>query len=261
MFGAIAKSIFGSSNERYVKSLDKIVAQINAFEPAFEAMSDEELAGQTAKFREMLANGSTLDQIMPEAFATVREASKRVFGMRHFDVQMIGGMVLHRGEIAEMRTGEGKTLVATTATYLNALEGKGVHIVTVNDYLARRDAEQMGKLHNFLGLTIGVIVPNLNEYERREAYGADITYGTNNEFGFDYLRDNMKHERSQMVQRPSTSRSSTKWTPSSSTRRAPRSSSRARPTTSRNFTCRSTRSLSSSSPKTTRWTRRPRTSI
>ncbi len=202
MFGAIAKSIFGSSNERYVKSLDKIVAQINAFEPAFEAMSDEELAGQTAKFREMLANGSTLDQIMPEAFATVREASKRVFGMRHFDVQMIGGMVLHRGEIAEMRTGEGKTLVATTATYLNALEGKGVHIVTVNDYLARRDAEQMGKLHNFLGLTIGVIVPNLNEYERREAYGADITYGTNNEFGFDYLRDNMKHERSQMVQRP-----------------------------------------------------------
>jgi preprotein translocase subunit SecA len=202
MFGAIAKSIFGSSNERYVKSLDKIVAQINAFEPAFEAMSDEELAGQTARFREMLANGSTLDQIMPEAFATVREASKRVFGMRHFDVQMIGGMVLHRGEIAEMRTGEGKTLVATTATYLNALEGKGVHIVTVNDYLARRDAEQMGKLHNFLGLTIGVIVPNLNEYERREAYGADITYGTNNEFGFDYLRDNMKHERSQMVQRP-----------------------------------------------------------
>jgi len=202
MFGAIAKSIFGSSNERYVKSLDKIVAQINAFEPAFEAMSDEELAGQTGKFREMLASGSTLDQIMPEAFATVREASKRVFGMRHFDVQMIGGMVLHRGEIAEMRTGEGKTLVATTATYLNALEGKGVHIVTVNDYLARRDAEQMGKLHNFLGLTIGVIVPNLNEYERREAYGADITYGTNNEFGFDYLRDNMKHERSQMVQRP-----------------------------------------------------------
>ncbi len=202
MFGAIAKSIFGSSNERYVKSLDKIVAQINAFESAFEVMSDEEVAGQTAKFREMLANGSTLDQIMPEAFATVREASKRVFGMRHFDVQMIGGMVLHRGEIAEMRTGEGKTLVATTATYLNALEGKGVHIVTVNDYLARRDAEQMGKLHNFLGLTIGVIVPNLNEYERREAYGADITYGTNNEFGFDYLRDNMKHERSQMVQRP-----------------------------------------------------------
>ncbi len=202
MFGAIAKSIFGSSNERYVKSLDKIVAQIAAFEPVLEAMSDEELAAQTPKFRELLANGSTLDQILPEAFATVREASKRVFGMRHFDVQLIGGMVLHRGEIAEMRTGEGKTLVATTATYLNAIEGKGVHVVTVNDYLARRDAEQMGKLHNFLGLTIGVIVPNLNEWERREAYGADITYGTNNEFGFDYLRDNMKHERSQMVQRP-----------------------------------------------------------
>ncbi|WP_395332615.1 preprotein translocase subunit SecA [Novosphingobium sp. BL-8H] len=202
MFGALAKSIFGSSNDRYVKSLDKIVAQINAFEPVLEAMSDDELSAQTAKFRHQLSEGSTLDQIMPEAFATVREASKRVFGMRHFDVQLIGGIVLHRGEIAEMRTGEGKTLVATTATYLNALEGKGVHVVTVNDYLARRDAEQMGKLHGFLGLTVGVIVPNLNEYERRDAYGADITYGTNNEFGFDYLRDNMKHERSQMVQRP-----------------------------------------------------------
>jgi preprotein translocase subunit SecA len=202
MLGALVKSIFGSSNERYVKSLDKVVAQINGFEPTLEAFSDEELAAQTVKFRTLLADGSTLDQILPEAFATVREASKRVFGLRHFDVQMIGGMVLHRGEIAEMRTGEGKTLVATTATYLNALEGKGVHVVTVNDYLARRDAEQMEKLHGFLGLTVGVIVPNLNEYERREAYAADITYGTNNEFGFDYLRDNMKHERSQMVQRP-----------------------------------------------------------
>ncbi|AXB76375.1 preprotein translocase subunit SecA [Novosphingobium sp. P6W] len=202
MLGALVKSIFGSSNERYVKSLDKVVAQINAFEPAIEALSDEELSAQTAKFREMLANGSTLDDLLPEAFATVRETSRRVFGMRHFDVQLIGGMVLHRGEIAEMRTGEGKTLVATTATYLNALEGKGVHVVTVNDYLARRDAEQMERVHGFLGLTVGVIVPNLNEFERREAYGADITYGTNNEFGFDYLRDNMKHERSQMVQRP-----------------------------------------------------------
>jgi preprotein translocase subunit SecA len=202
MLGVIVKSIFGSSNERYVKSLDKVVQQINDFEPTLAACSDEELAGQTAKFREQLAAGSTLDDILPEAFATVREASKRVFGMRHFDVQMIGGIVLHRGEIAEMRTGEGKTLVATTATYLNALEGKGVHVVTVNDYLARRDAEWMGQLHRFLGLSIGVIVPNLNEFERREAYGADITYGTNNEFGFDYLRDNMKHERSQMVQRP-----------------------------------------------------------
>jgi len=202
MLGALVKSIFGSSNERYVKSLDKIVRQIADFEPTLEAMSDDELSAQTEKFRHMLSAGSTLDDILPEAFATVREAAKRVLGMRHFDVQMIGGIVLHRGEIAEMRTGEGKTLVATLATYLNALEGKGVHVVTVNDYLARRDAEQMGQLHGFLGLTVGVIVPNLNEYERREAYGADITYGTNNEFGFDYLRDNMKHERNQMVQRP-----------------------------------------------------------
>jgi preprotein translocase subunit SecA len=202
MLGAIVKTIFGSSNERYVKSLDKTVRQIAAFEPAMEAMSDDELAAQTTKFRHMLSEGSTLDDLLPEAFATVREASRRVLGLRHFDVQMIGGIVLHRGEIAEMRTGEGKTLVATVATYLNALEGKGVHIVTVNDYLARRDAEQMGQLHNFLGLTVGVIVPNMSEYERRDAYAADITYGTNNEFGFDYLRDNMKHERSQMVQRP-----------------------------------------------------------
>ena len=157
---------------------------------------------QTQKFRDQLAGGKTLDDILPEAFATVREASRRVLGMRHFDVQMIGGIVLHRGEIAEMRTGEGKTLVATLATYLNAIEGKGVHVVTVNDYLARRDADWMGQIYRWLGLTVGVIVPNLDEYQRREAYGADITYGTNNEFGFDYLRDNMKHERSQMVQRP-----------------------------------------------------------
>ncbi len=202
MLGALVKNIFGSSNERYIKSVRKVVEQINAFEPAIEALSDEELSGQTVKFREMLANGSSLDDLLPEAFATVREASRRVFGMRHFDVQMIGGIVLHRGEIAEMRTGEGKTLVATTATYLNALEGKGVHVITVNDYLASRDAQEMGRLHNFLGLTVGVIVPNLDEFQRREAYAADITYGTNNEFGFDYLRDNMKHERSQMVQRP-----------------------------------------------------------
>jgi len=202
MFGAVAKAIFGSSNDRYVKSLDKIVRAINGLESQLESFSDEELSAQTDKFREQLAAGSTLDDILPEAFATVREASKRVLGMRHFDVQMIGGIVLHRGEIAEMKTGEGKTLVATLATYLNALEGKGVHIVTVNDYLARRDAEHMGRLHNFLGLTVGVIVPNLGEAQRRQAYAADITYGTNNEFGFDYLRDNMKHERSQMVQRP-----------------------------------------------------------
>ncbi|WP_341711601.1 preprotein translocase subunit SecA [Erythrobacter sp.] len=202
MLNTVMKAVFGSSNDRYVKSLSKIVNQINALEPQLQALSDAELAAQTDKFRTQLAEGKTLDDILPEAFATVREASVRVLGMRHFDVQMIGGIVLHRGEIAEMRTGEGKTLVATLATYLNAIEGKGVHVVTVNDYLARRDAEWMGRLHKFLGLTIGVIVPNLNEFERRDAYNADITYSTNNELGFDYLRDNMKHERSQMVQRP-----------------------------------------------------------
>ncbi len=202
MIGAIAKALFGSSNERIVKSLDKIVRQINAYEPTIEALTDAELTAQTAKFRRQLGEGKTLDDILPEAFATVREASKRTLGMRHFDVQMIGGMVLHRGEIAEMRTGEGKTLVATLAVYLNALEGKGVHVVTVNDYLARRDADWMGQIYKFLGLTVGVIVPNLSEDERREAYNSDITYATNNELGFDYLRDNMKHERAAMVQRP-----------------------------------------------------------
>ncbi|NTZ42093.1 preprotein translocase subunit SecA [Altererythrobacter sp. SALINAS58] len=196
------KNIFGSSNDRYVKSIRKVVDQINAFEGQIEALSDADLQAQTDKFRELLANGSTLDDILPEAFATVREASRRVLGMRHFDVQMIGGIVLHRGEIAEMRTGEGKTLVATLATYLNAIEGKGVHVVTVNDYLAARDAEWMGQIYRWMGLSVGVIIPNLGEHQRREAYAADITYGTNNEFGFDYLRDNMKQERGQMVQRP-----------------------------------------------------------
>ncbi len=202
MIGAIAKAVFGSSNDRYVKSLDKIVRQISAFESQIEALTDDELAAQTAKFRTFLAAGKTLEDILPEAFATVREAGKRALGMRHFDVQMIGGIVLHRGEIAEMRTGEGKTLVATLAVYLNAIEGKGVHVVTVNDYLAKRDAEWMGQIYTFLGLTVGVVVPNMPEYERRAAYEADITYATNNELGFDYLRDNMKHERGQMVQRP-----------------------------------------------------------
>ncbi|HEY0958943.1 MAG TPA: DEAD/DEAH box helicase, partial [Novosphingobium sp.] len=202
MFGALAKSLFGSSNDRYVKSLDKIIAKINGFESGLEALSDEQLAAQTLKFRQLLSEGQTLDDVLPEAFATVREAGKRVLGMRHFDVQMIGGIVQHRGEISEMRTGEGKTLVATLAVYLNALEGKGVHVVTVNDYLARRDAEWMGQIYRFLGLTVGVIVPNLSEEQRRAAYNADITYATNNELGFDYLRDNMKHERSQMVHRP-----------------------------------------------------------
>ncbi|MGN5373718.1 MAG: preprotein translocase subunit SecA [Sphingomonas hengshuiensis] len=202
MFGGLAKSLFGSSNDRYVKSLGGIVSKINDFEPTLTAMSDEQLAAQTPKFREQLANGAKLDSLLPEAFATVREAARRVLGMRHFDVQMVGGIVLHRGEIAEMRTGEGKTLVATLACYLNALPGEGVHVVTVNDYLARRDAAQMGQVYGFLGLTTGVIVPNLADHERREAYGSDITYGTNNEFGFDYLRDNMKFDRASMTQRP-----------------------------------------------------------
>ncbi|MBK6706127.1 MAG: preprotein translocase subunit SecA [Sphingomonadales bacterium] len=202
MLGTIAKSIFGSSNDRYVKKTMKIVTKINALEDQMAALSDEELKAQTERFRERLEAGEALDDILPEAFATVREASKRVTGMRHFDVQMVGGIVLHRGEIAEMRTGEGKTLVATLATYLNAIEGKGVHVVTVNDYLAKRDAEWMGQIYGFLGLSTGVIVPNLSENERRTAYNCDITYATNNELGFDYLRDNMKHERAQMVQRP-----------------------------------------------------------
>ncbi|QXT36468.1 preprotein translocase subunit SecA [Sphingomonas sanguinis] len=202
MFGGLAKSLFGSSNDRYVKSLKPTVAKIADFEATMAAMSDEQLAAQTVKFREQLDQGATLDSLLPEAFATVREAAKRVLGQRHYDVQMIGGIVLHRGEIAEMRTGEGKTLVATLATYLNALPGKGVHVVTVNDYLASRDAATMGRVYNFLGLTTGTIIPNLDDAQRRAAYDADITYGTNNEFGFDYLRDNMKYERSSMVQRP-----------------------------------------------------------
>jgi preprotein translocase subunit SecA len=201
MLGGLAKAIFGSSNDRYVKSLNPLVARIAACEPNISAMTDAELANQTVLFRARLAEGETLDQLLPEAFATVREAAKRTLGQRHYDVQMVGGIVLHRGEIAEMRTGEGKTLVATLACYLNALPGTGVHVVTVNDYLARRDSEWMGQVYKFLGMTVGVIVPDLDEDTRRNAYAADITYGTNNEFGFDYLRDNMKYERASMVQR------------------------------------------------------------
>ncbi len=201
MFSGLAKSLFGSSNDRYVTSIRKIVDKINAFEPTMQAYDDAALQAQTPKFRARLEAGETLDDILPEAFATVRETAVRTLGMRHFDVQMIGGIVMHRGEIAEMGTGEGKTLVATLAAYLNALEGKGVHVVTVNDYLARRDAEWMGQVYAFLGLTTGIIVPNLNELERRDAYGSDITYATNNELGFDYLRDNMKFDRQQMVHR------------------------------------------------------------
>ncbi len=202
MIAALAKSIFGSSNDRYVRSLGKYVDAVNGFEPTISAMTDEELRGQTEIFRRRLAEGTKLDDLLPEAFATVREAAVRTLGQRHYDVQLIGGIALHRGEIAEMKTGEGKTLVATLAVYLNALPGKGVHVVTVNDYLARRDAEWMGQIYRFLGLTVGVIVPNMADHERRAAYEADITYATNNELGFDYLRDNMKYSREQMVQRP-----------------------------------------------------------
>ena len=202
MLGGIAKAIFGSSNDRYVKSLRGIVAKIASYEDAIATLDDAALANQTLLFRERLDAGESLDDLLPEAFATVREAAKRVLGQRHYDVQMVGGIVLHRGEIAEMRTGEGKTLVATLATYLNALDRKGVHVITVNDYLASRDAGWMGQVYRFMGLTTGVIVPNIPDHERREAYHADITYGTNNEFGFDYLRDNMKYDRAQMVQRP-----------------------------------------------------------
>jgi len=202
MIGGFAKAIFGSSNDRYVRSLRKIVERVNGFEPRISAMTDDELRNQTVIFRQRLGEGEDLDDILPEAFATVREAAKRTLGQRHYDVQLIGGIVLHRGEIAEMRTGEGKTLVATLACYLNALGGKGVHVVTVNDYLARRDADWMGQIYRFLGMSVGVIVPNLSDQQRRDAYHSDITYGTNNEFGFDYLRDNMKYERESMVQRP-----------------------------------------------------------
>ncbi len=202
MIAALAKRVFGSANDRYVRSLSKYVDAVNAFEPTIEALSDDELRGQTEIFRKRLADGAKLDDLLPEAFATVREAAKRTLGQRHYDVQLIGGIALHRGEIAEMKTGEGKTLVATLAVSLNALTGKGVHVVTVNDYLARRDADWMGQIYRFLGMSVGVIVPNLTDDERRAAYAADITYGTNNEFGFDYLRDNMKFTREQMVQRP-----------------------------------------------------------
>ncbi|MBZ9843643.1 preprotein translocase subunit SecA [Mesorhizobium sp. CA5] len=199
--GGLARKVFGSSNDRRVKSTRPRVEAINAMENEMRALSDAELAGRTEKFRQDLANGAALDDLLVPAFATVREAARRVLGMRPFDVQLIGGMVLHNGGIAEMRTGEGKTLVATLPVYLNALAGKGVHVVTVNDYLAKRDAEWMGRVYKFLGLTVGVIVHGLSDEERREAYACDVTYATNNELGFDYLRDNMKYERSQMVQR------------------------------------------------------------
>lgn len=201
-FGGLARKIFGSSNDRRVKTLRQRAEQITALEKNYENLTDEQLQAKTAEFRAALAEGKSLDSLLPDAFATAREAAKRVLGMRPFDVQLIGGMVLHERGIAEMRTGEGKTLMATLPVYLNALEGKGVHVVTVNDYLATRDAETMGRLYNFLGLTVGVIKHGLDDDERRAAYACDITYGTNNELGFDYLRDNMKYECAQMVQRP-----------------------------------------------------------
>jgi preprotein translocase subunit SecA len=201
VFAALAKAIFGSANDRQIKRFMPKVAEINALEPQLEKLSDDELKARTAQFKQQLASGTKLDDLLVPAFATVREASKRSLGMRHFDVQLIGGMVLNERSIAEMKTGEGKTLVATLAVYLNALTGKGVHVVTVNDYLARRDAAWMGKLYNFLGLSTGIIVHGLSDPERKASYDADVTYGTNNEFGFDYLRDNMKYGRNQMVQR------------------------------------------------------------
>jgi preprotein translocase subunit SecA len=201
MIGTLLKKVVGSKNERELKRLQPLVDRINTFEPQISALSDQALAGKTVEFRQRFAQGASLDDLLPEAFAVVREAGKRVLGMRHFDVQLVGGMVLHAGKIAEMKTGEGKTLVATLPSYLNALSGKGVHVVTVNDYLARRDSDWMGQIHRFLGLTVGVIVHGLTDAQRKQAYGFDITYGTNNEFGFDYLRDNMKFDLAEYVQR------------------------------------------------------------
>src|SRR5687767_8247488 len=198
----ILAKVIGTQNERELKRIRPLIADINAKEPEIQALPDEALRSKTIEFRQRLANGETLEDLLPDAFAVVREAGKRVLNMRHFDVQLMGGMVLHNGRIAEMKTGEGKTLVATLPAYLNALEGKGVHVVTVNDYLARRDSEWMGRLYRFLGMSVGVIQHDLNDQQRQVAYAADITYGTNNEFGFDYLRDNMKFELGAMVQRP-----------------------------------------------------------
>ena len=215
-FDKFLTKVFGSSNQRYLKTVQPIVAKVNALEPSLQKLSDDELRARTVQFKEQIATAvaragnkeerkrleqEILDELLPEAFATVREASVRTTGMRHFDVQLIGGLVLHKGKIAEMRTGEGKTLVATLPAYLNALTGRGVHIVTVNDYLASRDAEWMGQIHRFLGLEVGCIQNEMDDFERQAAYAADITYGTNNEFGFDYLRDNMKFDLTTCVQR------------------------------------------------------------
>jgi preprotein translocase subunit SecA len=201
MLNSVLKAVFGTKHDREMKLLQPLVEQVNALEPAIHALSDAQLQAKTVEFRERLTKGATLDSLLPEAFAVCREASSRVLGMRHYDVQIIGGIVLHQGRIAEMRTGEGKTLVATLPVYLNALAGKGVHVVTVNDYLAKRDSEWMGRLYKWLGLSIGIIVHDLSDQERQQSYGSDITYATNNELGFDYLRDNMKFSPDEMVQR------------------------------------------------------------
>ena len=201
MIGAIARKIFGSSNERRIRAFQPRVDAINALEKDLEKLSDEQLRARTDDFKKQLAEGKSLDDILVPAFATVREAGKRTIGQRHFDVQLIGGMILHEGRISEMKTGEGKTLVATLPVYLNALSGRGVHVVTVNDYLAKRDSEWMGQIYQFLGLKVGVIVHGLDDEQRKINYEADVTYGTNNELGFDYLRDNMKYRMEDMVQR------------------------------------------------------------
>ncbi len=201
MFKYLFKKIFGTENDRFLKSIRPTIAKINSFEDSFKSLSDADLAAKTADFKQRIANGESLDSVLPEAFAVVREAGKRVLGMRHYDVQLVGGIVLHKGRIAEMKTGEGKTLVATLPMYLNALEGRGAHLVTVNDYLAARDAEWMGRIYKFLGLSVGTILNGMNTKERRIAYNSDITYGTNSEFGFDYLRDNMKYDINNYVQR------------------------------------------------------------
>ena len=201
MFGKVTKKLFGSRNDRLIKTYLKQTTNISDLDDEYSALTDEQVSAKTAIFRERLDKGETLEDLLPEAFATVREAGKRTMGMRHYDVQMVGGMTLHEGKIAEMRTGEGKTLVATLAAYLNALSGKGVHVITVNDYLATRDAQWMSNLYSFLGMRTGIIVNGMDQAQRQEAYAADITYGTNNEFGFDYLRDNMAHQKEERVQR------------------------------------------------------------
>jgi len=228
MLGWLIK-IFGSRNERELKQLQPLVAAINAREDAMRAKSDADLKAMTPYFKDKLDAGAGLEDILPEAFATVREASRRTLNMRPFDVQLLGGIVLHQGKVAEMKTGEGKTLVATMPVYLNALAGKGAHVVTVNDYLARRDAEWMGAIYRFLGLDVGVIIHGLDDAQRKENYQADITYGTNNEFGFDFLRDNMKFALQTTCRETSIMPSSTRWTPSSSTRHAHRSLFRGPP--------------------------------